>query len=732
MKMMRILSVIVSVFLMVTACVNDVFDSQSGGGEDITDNNTFAFSTIRTANLVVDYSACNPVGAVFFRVYCQNPFVGSGEDTTLDENVKSVFESYTDVNGIFNETIELPAYAKNLYIVTGNFFISEKVMTAPISAGVVTAKASANEQNTAAARRAPRRAGTQTTSMATLYQLSNLVDYKTGDDTGVTVCKPWYTPLGTWDSESGRPNYLLDKNDAENAHLIFTEDEIAGLQQTIADALSDNQPCRDEFRKQDDLTLEEESEVALTMIGGNTCWNSSLGYYYYTEGNKPTSLMDVNVIMLFPNTQDGQWNPSWNYSGPKNYYGNIGIDRGDVVKLMYYPNIANNGDTSGATSKFPKGTKIGVILKPNGWGMQKTNTETGKIYYNSYHGELRNSPLARQYNVWAASTNGLSYTPSEEDCASQSAYDSGSMKLANTNKDSRCAKFAYNDGNGNEYAIISFEDACNDLDFDDLILALKPVSVFANLPTVSDKTTSTYGVYAFEDLWPEKGDYDMNDAIVDFRHDRTFSKFGSQYKITKETFNLTTYLNYVTKTSGLALTLETKTTPSKIVMKEIAPGAEEPVETTFTYESKGKVYLLTDDIKKHENTTYILELNYNNGISNEKTASVKPFIYRAEDNDKRWEVHLPFEAPTAKMNMDYFRTGDDKSIPDEKIYYVRKGNYPFAFYLSGVTVESFKNTLLAKDNERKRIDLIYPDFLTWSTSSGTQRADWYLLPALTE
>ena len=257
---------------------------------------------------------------------------------------------------------------------------------------------------------------------------------------------------------------------------------------------------------------------------------------------------------------------------------------------------------------------------------------------------------------------------------------------------------------------------------------MKPVGVFEMLPTVTPRISTKTGVYAFEDLWPEKGDYDMNDAVVDFKEQRSFSilALGEGFVVTKQTFNLTTYLNYVTKKSGLALTLNTKQAPRSIVMKKIAPGATEASEATFTQD--GKVYLLTDNIKDEVGTTYILELNYD-GIAESNVASVQPFLYRAEGDGKRWEVHIPYEAPSEKMNTAYFGTKDDRSKPDEGSYFVRKGDYPFAFFLSGVNVSSFKKTILLRENEKKPIDEIYPEFLEWSRNKGTQNKDWYKHPA---
>lgn len=318
----------------------------------------------------------------------------------------------------------------------------------------------------------------------------------------------------------------------------------------------------------------------------------------------------------------------------------------------------------------------------------------------------------KHLNWWSATTDGVSY-------GSMLKNDSG--KKPNTEGKSRGAKFSYKAKNGDVYTLISFEDCMDDLDYDDLIFALKPVGVFAPVPEIANQKSSTTGVYAFEDLWPKKGDYDLNDAVVNAKHEKEFNNSG---KITKETFYLTTYQNYVTLTSGLALTLETKKNPSKINMRKIANGSTVEEETSFTKD--GKVYYLTSDFKAELGTTYIIELVYNTPLtSSVELASIKPFIYRSEA-DGDWEVHIPMEAPTAKMNTSYFGKEDDCSIPANGLYFVRQGNYPFAFYLAGANISVFEETILKHSNEGKRIDELFPAFLEWSTSGGKTNQNWYL------
>ena len=705
------LTMMLVTMLLLTGCLkHDGFDTYNNSRYE--QANKFDYSTIQDVQLDVDYSSCLS-GCVYFDIYAANPLSDDVEPVLMD-NIQPVYSAYTDATGKFSQHIKLPSYAEHLYIYTGNFFVSDQLLECDVTNGI--ASVSASKDNVSAQARSFTRGAVvsgQTTSLETLYMLTNIVDWQTGDKTDTQIYKEWHTPLGSWDAETGRPSYVISPTEAGS--LAFTSDEMAGIQQTIAGALTAKGHCDQRYRQPYDLTLKQNSEVAVTVVGSNSCWNSTMGYYYYTD--TPSSTQDINIIMLFPNTQDGQ--SSFIKSRGNKYNGNIALQRGDIVKLMYYPNIAS-GDYSGATSVFPAGTKIGFILKSNGWGMQKPVSD--KVYYNSYKGEMKNTDIARQYNSWAASTDGLSYCLAD---AEQSRADNGIYSKPNPSGQARTAKFAYENADGQQYAIVSFEDACNDDDYDDIVLALKPVGVFEDLPTPEPKKTSVNGVYAFEDLWPAKGDYDLNDAVVDYQHDYIWSALnvGADYKITKEVINLTTYLNYVTLTSGLAVTVNTKTAPSSVKMKTIKNSEVSEVQ----FEQDGNVYLLTDNILANVGTQYIIELYYSGGIAQNKTADVYPFIYRNEDGG-RWEVHIPFEAPTSKMITGYFGTLDDCSDINRAVFYVRAGNYPFAFYLSGVNIDPFKNTILLRANESKHIDVLYPEFMEWATSGGTKNKSWYLHP----
>ena len=689
--------------VMVTACVDmSMYENHEGEEIETKIPNSFDFSTVQKVKLNVDYSAYKTYGPVFFGVYAENPIITNEDapDDSWNENVSAIYEDYTESNGKFSEVVELPAYAQHLYIATGNFFTGMLLMEADVKNGAVSVVAENHQIATTRALTRAEGPGESTDNLSNLNLTNTISNGKVSNE---KIYNDWKNWLGTWNSASGRPDYLLDKAAADPS-LVISDEEMEGLYSAVGTAFTSGSALNDEYSSYPDLLLEQDSEVTFTLLGGSTCWNSSLGYYYYTDDNKPTTPMDINIIMLFPNTQDGQWARA-KEKNLKTYNGNIGVKRGDVVQLMYYPNIADN-DKTGATKVFPKGTRIGFILKTQGWAMQGNNysilcDNDGKNkYYNS------------KYNCWCTTTEGLSF-------AKQVSNET--IKNPIENGESRGAKFSYKTENGDNFTIISFEDAMDDKDFDDLIFALKPVGVFAPVPEIENKKSSTTGVYAFEDLWPKKGDYDLNDVVVNAKHEKEFNDKG---KIVKETFYLTTYQNYVELTSGLALTLNTVVTPETIVMKKITAGATDAEETEFTQE--GSVYYLTDDVKGELGTTYILELTYKTALSSSgDLASIQPFIYRSE-GEQNWEVHIPMEAPTEKMNSDYFGKEDDCSNPAAGLYFVRQGDYPFAFYLKGANISAFEETILKRENESKPIDELFPGFLEWSTSHGGTNRDWYI------
>lgn len=623
-----------------------------GGGEF----NEFDFVTTAPVTLSVDYGDMGGIPAnVYFEVYDTRPVEETETAYAKIAGIEPLYAGYTDAQGRFETTIELPAYIQKAYVFTPAFY-AQTLLEATRTGDTLTASAE-----------------TETTAAPASTRATEYFSKAVKND-------GWKTWLGTYDTTFGTIHYAYEGD--------LKVKNYAALLKAHASVFDTTKSCPKEYRSSRDLLLEKSAEVVITLLGGNTCWNSSMGYYYYKSGQKPKSLAEANVVMIFPNTQDGGWSNKPAIS--KKYKG---VERGTAVQLIYYPEIANGSD-AGATTVFPEDYRIGFVLATNAW----TNRLPGFTGDKKYR---------------AATSDGLSIN------------NSGVPYQV-----PRTAVFRYTDASqGINSVMFSFEDHINDQNFSDVVFTMtsNPVDAVTDIPSVDvndgKKTAHVLrGIYAFEDLWPSRGDYDMNDVMVRSDYEKVFNEKG----IFEESFILKTFANFAGNANGLAATLTGAAAGTKLEFSICKPGSEEFEAVDF--ERDGNTVLLTPNVKELMGTAYRITAKYDSPIAETQTGTIMPFIYRTERDGltagKRWEVHIPYEAPTARAEMSFFGTNDDKSIPEKGVYYVRAENYPFAFFLSGATDANVAK-LLDPDNEKSPIDQVYPAYAGWAASNGKENTDWY-------
>lgn len=632
----------------ISSCVDSDKDLyQEAPGVEI---NTSNFSTIQKVQVEIDYS--NSESRVPFSIYDGNPLIEGENTTILKENVQALDCAWTDEQGKFTATVELPAYVSNVYIVSTSPF-ARQAIPGKIVNGVL--KVSDTDE--------------QLTTRAS-YRESTRFDRNRFNNLG------WNTNLGSFDDRSGVIDYAYKGNDPK---LTLSKSEMNELRTTVSKVLNTLGSCPEEYRTQADLYVEEdETAVVLTALRGWTCWNSSLGYYYYRYDQAPASLKDVKVYAVFPNTQM-IWNNGSLQASPQ------GIKEGTAVQLKYfddpeYPKGKN----------FPKGYYIGFILACNAWNTYLTG-------FNSY---------TLTEGFYASSTKGFS-------------------TKVNSGIDVRTAMFK--DKNSN--IAIAFEDFMDDQNFTDVVFSLKANPEITNVPPVDEDLNTTIektGVYAFEDEWPKAGDYDMNDVLVQYTYQKVFNIFN---EILSESFTFKTLYNKSTVfTNGLGFILSNEGNAQSIeyfIRKEnekdftVASGADK-----FTRESNA--IILTDNVKTNPNAEYKVTFKYGDKNSNKKQeTSIDAFIYRPSKEGNRLEVHCPMKKPTSKVDTSLFGQYEDCSKPNEGIYYVsnQENIYPFAFYLSNANANDIAELKNFDKNEKKSISEIYPKFIDWA-KYGTN-ADWY-------
>lgn len=632
----------------ISSCVDSDKDLyQEAPGVEI---NTSNFSTIQKVQVEIDCS--NSESRVPFSIYDGNPLIEGENTIILKENVQALDGAWTDEQGKFTATVELPAYVSNVYIVSTSPF-ARQAIPGKIVNGVL--KVSDTDE--------------QFTTRAS-YRESTRFDRNRFNNLG------WNTNLGSFDDRSGVIDYAYKGNDPK---LTLSKSEMNELRTTVSKVLNTLGSCPEEYRTQADLYVEEdETAVVLTALRGWTCWNSSLGYYYYRYDQAPASLKDVKVYAVFPNTQM-TWNNGSLQASPQ------GIKEGTAVQLKYfddpeYPKGKN----------FPKGYYIGFILACNAWNTYFTG-------FNSY---------TLTEGFYASSTKGFS-------------------TKVNSGIDVRTAMFK--DKNSN--IAIAFEDFMDDQNFTDVVFSLKANPEITNVPPVDEDLNTTIektGVYAFEDEWPKAGDYDMNDVLVQYTYQKVFNIFN---EILSESFIFKTLYNKSTVfTNGLGFILSNEGNAQSteyFIRKEnekdftVASGADK-----FTRESNA--IILTDNVKTNPNAEYKVTFKYGDKNSNKKQeTSIDAFIYRPSKEGNRLEVHCPMKKPTSKVETSLFGQYEDCSKPNEGIYYVsnQENIYPFAFYLSNANANDIAELKNFDKNEKKSISEIYPKFIDWA-KYGTN-ADWY-------
>lgn len=632
----------------ISSCVDSDKDLyQEAPGVEI---NTSNFSTIQKVQVEIDCS--NSESRVPFSIYDGNPLIEGENTIILKENVQALDGAWTDEQGKFTATVELSAYVSNVYIVSTSPF-ARQAIPGKIVNGVL--KVSDTDE--------------QFTTRAS-YRESTRFDRNRFNNLG------WNTNLGSFDDRSGVIDYAYKGNDPK---LTLSKSEMNELRTTVSKVLNTLGSCPEEYRTQADLYVEEdETAVVLTALRGWTCWNSSLGYYYYRYDQAPASLKDVKVYAVFPNTQM-TWNNGSLQASPQ------GIKEGTAVQLKYfddpeYPKGKN----------FPKGYYIGFILACNAWNTYFTG-------FNSY---------TLTEGFYASSTKGFS-------------------TKVNSGIDVRTAMFK--DKNSN--IAIAFEDFMDDQNFTDVVFSLKANPEITNVPPVDEDLNTTIektGVYAFEDEWPKAGDYDMNDVLVQYTYQKVFNIFN---EILSESFIFKTLYNKSTVfTNGLGFILSNEGNAQSteyFIRKEnekdftVASGADK-----FTRESNA--IILTDNVKTNPNAEYKVTFKYGDKNSNKKQeTSIDAFIYRPSKEGNRLEVHCPMKKPTSKVDTSLFGQYEDCSKPNEGIYYVsnQENIYPFAFYLSNANANDIAELKNFDKNEKKSISEIYPKFIDWA-KYGTN-ADWY-------
>lgn len=480
----------------------------------------------------------------------------------------------------------------------------------------------------------------------------------------------WKT-FNTWSNE-GKPADLIEPG------ITIGKRELEIINATIPQSkLLDARFCGLDY-----IELSEEAHVKLFYVSNGSSQRVNGLAYYVFKGDMPENnaeaktWIDNNLILLYPNLSEAALQP------------------GNGIQLKYY-----NEGSGRFEDKFPAGVKIGFVLLVDAWqGNGKVNPITNVMY--SY------SDLNRF------------------DIPGQQIADKPSMALFKA-EDKVILSFEdqpWTESPGSPY-LGDFRDNVFVLDVDPVSALPDEIPDGKEPDTPSGETVdfyNNYGVLAFEDIWPYKGDYDMNDVVIKYK---STTYCNSDWMITGAVDTFVFLHNGAQYENGFGYQMGI---PATAIEKII-------VESDYTCQGQGldasldkaTVMLFDDGKKVAPGTVFVVKVwlkDPSSPIFGYTFAPYNPFItINGFLNQGRKEVHLVNYAPTFKADLSLLGYGNDLSDPEKGIYYVSDAKFPFAFNL-----DRAKEYVIP--TEAQRIDNFYPQFNDWVSSDLKDFTDWYLHP----
>ncbi|MCG8307251.1 MAG: LruC domain-containing protein [Cytophagales bacterium] len=243
--------------------------------------------------------------------------------------------------------------------------------------------------------------------------------------------------------------------------------------------------------------------------------------------------------------------------------------------------------------------------------------------------------------------------------------------------------------------------------------------------------------FAFEDLWPNAGDYDMNDVVVE-------TKFKIKYKIINFRTNVEELkIYYRVKYSGagyhngFGIQL-----PLKPDLVEGVTGTIDNSNVDLNYEPNGveSGQSLATVIVFEDTRDLVNQMEYHNPSEIQEVCikfktgvrlfdlvckfPFNPFMFNSSDRTeleleapvRSLEVHLPRKMPTDLADMSLFALGNENGDPK---YLSNPGRYPWALLIP-MSFEYPKERINIKD--------AYPRFEMWVASGGRNYRSWFRYP----
>ncbi|WP_099290870.1 LruC domain-containing protein [Butyricimonas sp. Marseille-P3923] len=494
-------------------------------------------------------------------------------------------------------------------------------------------------------------------------------------------------PLGTWSNgdyfqKNGIPNYLLKEYDIPEGLLNRIQNTLEGI---------DNSKY---VRSSDVVNIKviENASIKLIFLDGKGEYRNAMGYYYYNS-KKELTAEEFNALpkyLAFPSCTE--------YSRPGGT-----LWGGDRIKLMYY---GEDGKSEGSET-FPQGTTIGWFLLANGFEDYGYNCK-------------------------------VNYNPKKGTWFSNDEFNEGKIKscISIYDKESKKTILGIEDGGDKDYKDILFYVEATP---DEAIYDPNKPTTDPEVPFDPETSGETVGTLAFEDLWPNKGDYDMNDVVITYKRSYTFDKDNNILEI-QNSFTPYHEGGKIQSAFGYQIDLP-QTYVDEVKMTNNNTSSAQLDAKGMEKEQDKATFILFDDLGQAKNNgeiTLTIKLAASAGVKVDdiqKNKFYNPFICVSRSKTgnpvtslPRREIHLTNYPPTklADITNDFGRYDDRSGIDKEgnaigPKYYVGDETNPYPFAID------LPITDYVVPDESVKINIFYPDFLNW-VKEPTKYGDWYKNP----
>ncbi len=437
---------------------------------------------------------------------------------------------------------------------------------------------------------------------------------------------------------------------------------------------------------QQNIKINQDAQVWVTFVTEGAGYKNTLGYHTYPSSNPPKKVRDIRYHnVLFPNAS---------------LYGSGGyLSSGNKVYL----------------GEFDGGTTLGWFLVANGYrqgsgGPYISNDEP--VYYSSKNlnpelSEKQHSVMVfdEQSEKFVIGFEDLNRDVDSDDDFNDLVFYITVVPLSAVDMSNVVSMGGVTDLDGDGIA-----DIDDDYPEDGLLAFNNPVY-----------PEDALGTLAFEDLWPEVGDYDFNDMVIDYNVNQ-ITNASNEVKKVEMSYKLRAI--GANKENGFAVELPFSSAQIYNVNASLPQ--------FFEHETGDKAVL-----RFFENTNDLIpsdvlvntvpgspfrtpvEFSVSFMLHSPVALSIipqappyNPFIFVNEVRSH--EIHLSGYAPTPRMNMSLFGTGGDASTPGN--WYKSVDNLPW-----GVNIPQPWDYPI----EHAEITKAYQKFKDWAQSSGSSYPDWY-------